>query len=256
MITRLRQIVLVAETLEPAVGQLCEVFGIEVGYRDPGVAHFGLENAVIPIGTQFLEVVAPTRVSTTAARLLERRGGAGGYMVILQTDDIAADRERCDRLGVRRVWNADLPTIRASHLHPRDIGGAIVSLDEPLPCDSWLWGGPGWQDRVHTEVVEGTCGVELQAANPAAMAQRWAEVLGLAWDGLSSRKAGERWTLMLPGAELRFVRDCDGRGDGVRCFDLKACDGAAARARAERLGLMLDSGAIAIGGVEFRLVAR
>ena len=55
----MRQIALVAERLAPVEEALCDVFGIRVCYRDPGVGHFGLENALFPIGNQLLEVVAP-----------------------------------------------------------------------------------------------------------------------------------------------------------------------------------------------------
>src|SRR4051794_11157989 len=58
---RLRQVALVAAELAPVLDDLHDVLGLEVAYRDPGVATFGLENAVLPVGTQFLEVVAPTK---------------------------------------------------------------------------------------------------------------------------------------------------------------------------------------------------
>jgi hypothetical protein len=51
---RLRQVVLVARRLEAALADLTAVLGIDVGYRDPGVAVFGLENAVMPVGDTFL----------------------------------------------------------------------------------------------------------------------------------------------------------------------------------------------------------
>ncbi|HEY4668483.1 MAG TPA: hypothetical protein VIH05_01760, partial [Tepidiformaceae bacterium] len=79
---RLRQIALVARELEPVVNDFRNVLGIEVGYRDPGVGRFGLENALMPIGNQLLEVVAPIEEGTAGGRYLERRGGDGGYMVI------------------------------------------------------------------------------------------------------------------------------------------------------------------------------
>ena len=84
---QLRQICLVAPALEPAVEDLCAILGIEVCYRDPGVAQWGLENAVMPLGDQFLEVVAPTREGTAAGRYLQRRSGPGGYMVITLCKD-------------------------------------------------------------------------------------------------------------------------------------------------------------------------
>ena len=61
---RLRQIALVAHELAPIESALTDILGIRVCYRDPGVGHFGLENALFPIGNQVLEVVAAATVAT------------------------------------------------------------------------------------------------------------------------------------------------------------------------------------------------
>ena len=53
---RLRQIALVAEALAPVERELEDVLGIELCFRDPGVGHFGLENALFPIGAQRREL--------------------------------------------------------------------------------------------------------------------------------------------------------------------------------------------------------
>src|SRR5262245_31647037 len=148
---RLRQVALVAKELEPVVDDLCAVLGVDVSFRDPGVEVYGLRNAVMPIGDTFLEVVSPVRDDATAARYLERRGGDGGYMVMVQSDDLDADCERLDKLGVRIVWGIDLDDIRGRHLHPRDVGGAILSLDTPVPASAWRWAGPEWQQKMKTD---------------------------------------------------------------------------------------------------------
>ena len=85
---RLRQVALVARDLERSVGELCDVLGIDVAYNDPNMVVFGLANAVIPVGNTFLEVVSPAQEGTTAGRYLERRGGDGGYMLVLQPRDL------------------------------------------------------------------------------------------------------------------------------------------------------------------------
>ena len=56
---RLRQIAIAASDLEATAAALCDVLGVGGPFRDPGVAAFGLENAVFPIGETFLEVVSP-----------------------------------------------------------------------------------------------------------------------------------------------------------------------------------------------------
>ena len=54
---RVRQLALVANDLDPVVDDLKAVFGVEVAFNDPGVSSFGLKNAVIPVGHQFVEPV-------------------------------------------------------------------------------------------------------------------------------------------------------------------------------------------------------
>ena len=85
----LRQLVMVSRLRDPIVDSLCNLFDIKVSFNDPGVRHFGLENAVLPVGTDFLEVVSPVEENTTAGRYLNRRSGDGGYMVIIQVDDFS-----------------------------------------------------------------------------------------------------------------------------------------------------------------------
>ena len=60
----IRQIVMVSGLRDPIVDDLCSLFDFEVAFNDPGVSHFGLENAVIPLGTDFLEVVSPVEENT------------------------------------------------------------------------------------------------------------------------------------------------------------------------------------------------
>ncbi|MCB0992397.1 MAG: hypothetical protein KDB16_15570, partial [Acidimicrobiales bacterium] len=69
---RLRQIALVAHDLEPVAQALTDHLGIEVAHRDPAVGKFGLHNVVMPLGSQFVEVVSPTQPGTAGGRQLER----------------------------------------------------------------------------------------------------------------------------------------------------------------------------------------
>ena len=105
---RLRQIAGVAGDLSTVEQQICRVLGVEICYRDKGVAYFGLENALFPVGNQLLEVVAPIQEGTAGGRYIERRKGDGGYMVITQCDDHPPRRARAEALGVRIVHDLSL----------------------------------------------------------------------------------------------------------------------------------------------------
>src|SRR3954468_19275227 len=173
---RLRQALLVAAELDPVVAELRSELGFGEPFADPGVGEFGLHNAVFAVGDQFVEVIAPTRDGTAAGRHLERLGGDGGYMVIFQLDDLEGARARVADLGIRVVWQIDLPDISGTHLHPADTRGALVSLDRPIPPESWRWGGPGWEARA---TPGGVLGVTIGVREPEAVAERWGEVLGI-----------------------------------------------------------------------------
>jgi hypothetical protein len=181
--TRLRQVALVAAALGPAVAELTGALGDTLAppFADPGVGEFGLENAVFAAGDTFLEIVAPFREGTTAGRYLAKHGvAAGGYMALFQLDDLVAARARVAALGIRVGWQGDLADIAGTHLHPKDVPGAIVSLDRPIPPESWRWGGPDWTGGAPPFVAgTGVVGMTVACASPALVADRWAEVLGV-----------------------------------------------------------------------------
>lgn len=229
---RLRQIALVAHDLESAAADIERELGIERCFSDPGVGVFGLHNVLFPIGDTFLEIVSPTQDGTTAGRLLERRHGDGGYMVILQTGDLPAARSRAVAAGVRIVFEAEGDAITGLHFHPRDVGGAILSIDQPEEAPEWSWAGPVWRDHVRTDIVSEIVGVTVQANDPAAMARRWSEVIGagVAHDGLG---------VQLDRGEIRFTAIDDDRGEGVAAISCTTSD-------PERTDTMIEVGGITV----------
>src|SRR3954471_5731102 len=144
LLPRVRQVVLAAADLDAVTAELERELGVGSAFRDDGVGHFGLRNAVYSLGDSFVEVVSPTRADTAVGRHLERCGGDSGYMVMFEVTDASATRDRLDRLGVRIVWDTTHTDIGDLHLHPKDGGGAPAALDIPEPVGSWRWGGEAW----------------------------------------------------------------------------------------------------------------
>ncbi len=178
---RLRQAVLAARDLEGTIAQLREEHGLGEPYRDPAVEYFGLANAVFAIGDTFLEVVSPIRDDAPAARQLARRGAERcGYMAMLQVDDLAAARSRVREAGAREVFEIALDDIAEVHVHPGDVGGAIVSLSAPQPASAWRWGGEGWAAR---SVPGAVTGVTVAVADPDATRACWETLAGGAIPG-------------------------------------------------------------------------
>ncbi len=213
--------------------ELRQAFDWPQPFHDPGVGEFGLTNAVFAVGDTFIEVVAPTQPDTTAGRYLVRRGGDGGYMAIFQIPDLAAARRRLADLEVRVVWTADLPGIAGTHLHPKDVPGAIVSLDWADPQESWRWAGPSWTGQAPEHAPGGVTGLTIEVKDPSAAAQRWAAVLGIsaADDGSSAVVV-----LSSSGQRLRFVPARADHGDGITAVTIAGLPG---------------GGPVEIGGVSF-----
>lgn len=209
---RLRQAVIAAGSIEPLASRLAGELGLVEPFRDPGVAAFGLENAVFAIGDCFLEIVAPIAPATAAARQMERAGGDCGYMVLFDVRDLDGARRRAAAAGVRAVWEIELPDIAATHLHPADMHGAIVSVDRSEPQGSWRWGGPGWTARRGIGAPGRLAGVTVAVADPAATCARWAEILGV--------QAGPGEAIALGDAEVWFRACQPGAEEGIASIRL------------------------------------
>lgn len=180
---RLRQLVLAATHLGAAVTDLRDLLGAGEPYRDPGVATFGLLNAVLPAGGDFVEVVSPSAGGTAVSRWIERHGGDGGYMLMVDTPPALLDRVRLADLGVRVVHELVLPDVTDLHLHPKDVGGVLLALDAVDPPGSWRWAGPAWTAPFGTGhppyARGGLRSVAVAVDDPSTTAQRWAAVLDL-----------------------------------------------------------------------------
>ena len=246
---RVRQIALVANKLAPIVEDMKNVLGLEVCFRDPGVKVFGLENALFPVGNQFLEVVAPIQDNTAGGRYLQRRKGDGGYMCILQCEDHGPVKERVAKLGIRKVIDHDTAHFHNMQLHPRDTGGTFLEIDHQpggeAPDGPWEPAGKDWKPAVRTNVVSAIAGVEIQSPEPEALAKRWSEILEL------PLKDGG---IALQNAKLRFVKETDGRGEGLSGLDLKAVDRKHALDAAEKHGRRISDDSVMVCGVRVRLV--
>jgi Glyoxalase-like domain len=176
VLPRLRQAVIAARDLDAVAGQLRSQLGLGEPFADPGVEAFGLRNAVFALGDTFLEVVSPIRPDASAARLIERRGGDTGYMLMFQVDDLDAARERARAAEVREVLDISLDGMAEVHLHPADMRAAIVSLSRPQPAAAWRWGGPDWEQR---SAPYRLTGATISVSEPVSVGATWQIVLGV-----------------------------------------------------------------------------
>jgi hypothetical protein len=249
---RLRQIALVAQDLEPVVRDLNAVFGLRIAFRDPAVGMFGLINAVMPVGGEFLEVVQPVKADASAARYLARRSGDAGYMLIFQSADALAHRKRLTGQGVRSIAQHDTPDYTFTHFHPGDFNGVLTSIDMVddgaswrEPMGKWPPAGKRWKDALAPDDVLGIAAADVQAREPAQVANRWADLL-------QARHEGD--AVALDMGAIRFVHPVDSDGTGVVGIDIAVRDPAAVLARAAQNNVPVKNGAVWICGTALRPV--
>jgi hypothetical protein len=212
---RLRQLALIARDLDAVTEQVHSALGLEVAYRDPSVAQFGLRNIVCPLGTEdFLEVVSPVVDGTAAARYLASRGRDAAYMVLLECADPAPVRDAVQRLGLRVAATLDTDDYLTYHLHPKDCGGVLLSID--WARRGWIGAGHDWRGKVRTGLTRGFHAVAIACRDVEAVAARWATLTASACvDG----------NLGLDNATIRFVEAGPGEEVGVRAVEILAGDG-------------------------------
>lgn len=158
-------------------------------------------------------------------------------------------------IGVRIANALHYETYTGVQLHPRDTGGAMLevnhtsggaSLDGPYhPA------GTDWRRAVRNDVTTALLAAEVQSADPAALAARWSEII----ERPVSRSAHGDAEIILDLGAIRFVRDSDGRGEGLGGVDLHVADRRHIIDAAARRGCRFDGDAVIVCGTRFRLVS-
>ncbi|HVV40553.1 MAG TPA: hypothetical protein VHC94_05760 [Nitrobacter sp.] len=249
---RLRQVCLVAPALTPTIADIAAIMGLDVCYRDGNVAKYGLENALLPVDTVLLEVVAPTRPDTAAGRFLDKTGGRGGYMAIFSCADPDARGRHAAAMGVRTANVIDHPPYHGVQLHPRDCRAAFIEFNHTEGSDNILGpyppAGPDWQKAIRKDVTKALIGIEMESPAPDALAAHWGAILGIP----VSKDVNGNPELKLVNAVLRFGKGASDLMSGLT-FRVGSVAQVCETARAKGLAVSDDS--FILGGVSFRLVA-
>jgi hypothetical protein len=249
---RLRQICLVAPQLEPVVGDIAAIMGLNVCYRDGNVAKYGLENALLPVDSILLEVVAPTQAGTAAGRFLDKTGGRGGYMAIFCCDDPDARAAHAGKMGVRVANLIDHPPYHGVQLHPRDCRAAFIEFNHTVGSDDFRGlyppAGPDWQKSIRTDRTQALIGVEMQSPEPRALAEHWGKILELP---VSNNQRGEP-ELVLPNCSFRFVT---GTSEIMSGLAFRVGNIAAVLDSARARGCPVTGHSFPLGGIQFELRA-
>lgn len=242
---RLRQICLVAPQLAPVISDIAEIMGLAVCYHDGNVAKYGLENALLPVDTILLEVVAPLKDGTTAGRFIEKTNGCGGYMAIFCCNDPDERGRNANALGVRTANVIDHAPYHGVQLHPRDCRAAFIEFNHTEGSDDILGAyppaGPDWQKYIRKDVTQALTGVEMQSPDPQGLAAHWGGIIGVAAGGAELR---------LPNAVFRFVK---GPSEIMSALEFRVVDATHVLHVARSKGLAVAGNEFLLGGVTFRV---
>lgn len=248
---RLRQICLVASDLARETDRVEKILGLEVCYRDPNVARYGLENVLFPVGTDFLEIVSPTRADTAAGRFLERHEGRYGYMIIMDCEDPAARQAHCEAIGVRTANLIRHDGYLGVQLHPKDTGGAMLEFNRTEggadPMGPYAPAGPGWKAAIRQDTTRRLIGAEIECADPAAFSARWSEILK---KPVTTTGRG-RSRVTLDSGRIEFL---PAQGEAVLAgIELQVANRGAVLERARTLGCVGADGEVEVCGIRVSL---
>ncbi|UFX49252.1 hypothetical protein HAP47_0039360 [Bradyrhizobium sp. 41S5] len=244
---RLRQICLVAPQLAPVIADISAIMGLDVCYRDGNVAKYGLENALLPVDTILLEVVAPFQPGpgTAAGRFIEKTGGRGGYMAIFACEDPDARGAKANAIGVRTANVITHAPYHGVQLHPRDCRSAFIEFNHTDGSDDALGpyppAGPDWQKSIRKDTTLALTEVEMQSPEPEGLAAHWGKIVGIpAADAV----------VKLPNATFRFVK---GDSEIMSGLTFKVADKARVLDAAKARGCAVEGDEFQLCGVMFKL---
>lgn len=214
---RLRQIAIASYNLNKAERIINKELKIKTAYRDEEVEKHGLNNIVCPIGGEFLEVVSPYTIDTTAGRFIDKKKGPAGYMTIFQCEDSIERKNYIESKGIR-VLNAFEPkgNFINNQFHPKDLPGALLEIDSVTDTNykekyaDWPPAGLDWRQKINEEYVSGIVGATIASEDPDNLSKLWSEVLD------SDLEVENNYPIvLLENAKIKFVKTKDNYSDLV-----------------------------------------
>ena len=117
--------------LDEAIARFGEQYGVAPHHREV-VEEQGVEEAMLPVGGPFLQLLQPLTPDSPVGRFLERRG-EGMHHIAFAVPDIDAALEHLVSIGVRLI--DETPRIgggghRIAFVHPKQFAGTLVELVE------------------------------------------------------------------------------------------------------------------------------
>ena len=129
MLGKIEHIALAVANLEEALEHYERVWDLSVEHRER-VEDQRVEEAMLPIGESYLQLLAPTDEESTVAKFLERRG-EGLHHIAYEVDDLEATLEELKAKNVALIDEKPRRGGRGhmvAFVHPRSNHGLLVEL--------------------------------------------------------------------------------------------------------------------------------
>jgi methylmalonyl-CoA/ethylmalonyl-CoA epimerase len=126
---KIEHVAIAVADLEAAVAHYERVWGLEVEHRER-VEDQGVEEAMLPIGESYLQLLGATGPDTTVGKFIERRG-EGLHHIAYEVDDLEAALAELKEQGVPLIDEAPRRGGRGhmvAFVHPKGNHGLLVEL--------------------------------------------------------------------------------------------------------------------------------
>lgn len=126
---KIEHVALAVSDLEAALAHYRAVWGLEPDHRER-VEDQGVEEAMLPLGDTYLQLLGATGPETTVGRFLEKRG-EGLHHIAYEVEDLPATLARLKEAGVPLIDEEPRRGGRGhmvAFVHPRGNHGLLVEL--------------------------------------------------------------------------------------------------------------------------------
>lgn len=129
MLRRIEHVALAVEDLDAAIAHYRDIWGLEVSHREL-VEDQGVEEAMLPLGESFLQLLGATGPDTTVGKFIARRG-EGLHHIAYEVDDLDATLAELKQKDVPLIDEIPRRGGRGhmvAFVHPRGNHGLLVEL--------------------------------------------------------------------------------------------------------------------------------
>jgi methylmalonyl-CoA/ethylmalonyl-CoA epimerase len=135
MLGKIEHVAIAVADIDAAIEHYRDVWGLEVAHRER-VEDQGVEEAMLPLGGSYLQLLGSTGAETTVGKFLERRG-EGLHHIAYEVDDLEAALRELKAKGVRLIDEEPRRGGRGhmvAFVHPKGNHGLLVELIQAPPA--------------------------------------------------------------------------------------------------------------------------